>query len=56
MVQCLPISSHGMPTASPHRQTVSQSHAIADICETLGISHTILYRSIQIKQPKESES
>ncbi len=30
-----------------------KTHSIADICKTLGISRTTLYRYIQIKQPEE---
>jgi DNA invertase Pin-like site-specific DNA recombinase len=33
-----------------------QSHSIADICKTLGISRTTLYRYVQIGQPETSES
>lgn len=33
-----------------------QTHSIADICKTLGISRTTLYRSIQIKPPQTQES
>jgi len=33
-----------------------QSHSIADICKTLGISRTTLYRYIQIKQPETPAS
>jgi DNA invertase Pin-like site-specific DNA recombinase len=33
-----------------------KTHSIADICRTLGISRTTLYRYIQIKQPEESPS
>lgn len=30
-----------------------KTHSIADICKTLGISRTTLYRYIQVKQPEE---
>lgn len=33
-----------------------KEHSIADICKTLGISRTTLYRSIQIKPAEASES
>ena len=33
-----------------------QTHSIADICKTLGISRTTLYRYVQIKQPEEPTS
>ena len=33
-----------------------KTHSIADICKTLGISRTTLYRYIQIKQPEQTAS
>ena len=30
-----------------------KTHSVADICKTLGISRTTLYRYVQIKQPEE---
>src|SRR6478672_11645908 len=32
-----------------------QSHSVADICKTLGVSHTTLYRYVQIRQSAPPE-